>query len=52
MTTPMNSYFVRFFSPFCCRETAPNSGVFVRHWTKSTITVDCNEYTSKIEMKP
>jgi hypothetical protein len=35
-----------------CGETAPNSDVFVRDWTKSTVTVDCNTYTSKIAMKP
>ena len=35
-----------------CHETADNSGVFVRQWTKSTITVNCNAGTSKIAMKP
>ena len=35
-----------------CQETAPGSGVFEREWTKSTVTVDCNAYTSEIKMKP
>ena len=34
-----------------CHETAPNSGIFKREWSKSTITVDCNAYTSNIEFK-
>ena len=34
-----------------CSETAPDSEVFVRDWTKSTVTVDCKAYTSKIVMK-
>lgn len=33
-----------------CHETAANSGVFVRQWTKSTIRVDCNAGTSDITM--
>ena len=28
-----------------CRETAPNSSVFVRAWTKADVTMDCNTYT-------
>ena len=35
-----------------CAETASDSGVFVREWTKSTVSVDCNKYTSDIKMKP
>ena len=31
-----------------CSETQKD--VFVRHWTKSTVTVDCNAYTSTIQM--
>ena len=32
-----------------CRETRP--GQFVREWTKATVTVNCNTYTSKIDKK-
>lgn len=32
-----------------CHETT--NGVFVREWTKSTVTVDCNAYTSTIKFK-
>ena len=34
-----------------CHETAPQSGIFTREWTKSTVTVDCGGYTSTIKMK-
>jgi len=34
-----------------CHETSTSSGVFVRDWTKSTVTVDCNAYKSTIQMK-
>ena len=34
-----------------CSETATDSGVFVRQWTKSTVTVDCNTYTTDVRMK-
>jgi hypothetical protein len=34
-----------------CKETASGTGVFKREWTKSTVTVDCNAYTSTIKMK-
>merc|ERR1719331_1751610 len=34
-----------------CKETAPNSGVFVREWTKATIQMDCNTWTPKITLK-
>ena len=33
------------------KETSPNSGVFVREWSKATIQMDCNTYTPKIIMK-
>jgi hypothetical protein len=29
------------------KESAP--GVFTREWSKASVTVDCNAYTSKIE---
>jgi hypothetical protein len=32
-----------------CHET--EAGVFTREWSKSTVTVDCNAYTSEIKMK-
>ena len=34
-----------------CVETGAGSGVFTRDWTKSTVTIDCNAYTSDIKMK-
>ena len=34
-----------------CSETAPNSGVFVRDFDKSTVTMDCTTYTPTITMK-
>ena len=34
-----------------CHETAPNSGVFTRDWTKATISLDCNTWTPTITMK-
>ena len=30
-----------------CRET--DDGVFVRHWSKKTVTMDCNTWTATIE---
>jgi hypothetical protein len=33
-----------------CYETAPNSGVFTREWTKATVTMDCNTWTPTITM--
>ena len=33
------------------KETAPDSGVFVREWSKATIKMDCNSYTPTITMK-
>jgi hypothetical protein len=32
-----------------CSET--DSGVFTREWTKASVSVDCNTYTSEIKMK-
>eukprot|EP01047_Picozoa_sp_COSAG01_P037649 COSAG01_NODE_3007_length_6730_cov_10.756899_4_plen_153_part_00 len=32
-----------------CKETKPN--VFVREWTKATVTVDCNSWKNTITMK-
>merc|ERR1711879_574298 len=34
-----------------CKETSANSSIFVREWSKSTVIVNCAEYTSRIEMK-
>ena len=34
-----------------CQETGPNSGVFVREWSKATVTMDCNVWKSQIKMK-
>jgi hypothetical protein len=31
-----------------CAETAPGSGVFTRRFSKSTVTMDCNNYTPTI----
>jgi hypothetical protein len=33
-----------------CAETAPGSAVFVRHWSKATVQMDCNSYTATITM--
>eukprot|EP01043_Picozoa_sp_COSAG02_P093669 COSAG02_NODE_30166_length_556_cov_0.737418_2_plen_99_part_00 len=33
------------------KETAPDSGIFVREWSKATIKMDCNSYTPTITMK-
>ena len=30
-----------------CKETAPNSGVFAREWSKATVQMDCNTWTPK-----
>ena len=35
--------------PGMCHEVEPN--VFVREWTKSTVRVDCGNYTSSIRLK-
>ena len=34
-----------------CHETAPNSGVFTREWTKATVGMDCNTWAPTIKMK-
>lgn len=34
-----------------CKETAPNSSIFTREWSKSTIKMDCNSYKGTITMK-
>lgn len=34
-----------------CSETAPNSGIFVREWTKAHVEMNCNDYTAKLDMK-
>jgi len=34
-----------------CKETAPNSGVFTRDWSKATIRMDCKSYTPTIAWK-
>jgi hypothetical protein len=34
-----------------CSETAPNSKVFTRDYTKATFTMDCNTWTPTIAMK-
>jgi len=34
-----------------CTETAPNSGIFTREWSRATVRMDCNTYTPTITMK-
>ena len=34
-----------------CKETAPDSGVFTREWTKASIKMDCNTWTPTITLK-
>ena len=34
-----------------CEETAPNSGVFTRDWTKAKVEMDCTSYTPTITFK-
>lgn len=34
-----------------CKETAPNSGVFVREWSKASVQLDCNTWTGTITPK-
>lgn len=34
-----------------CYETATNSGIFKRDWTKATVQMDCNTWNSTITMK-
>lgn len=34
-----------------CKETAPNSGVFTREYSKASVKMDCNSWTPTITMK-
>ena len=34
-----------------CKETAANSGIFEREWTKAKIAMDCNSWTPTITLK-
>ena len=34
-----------------CKETAANSGVFEREWTKANVSMDCNSWTPTITLK-
>ena len=34
-----------------CRETAVNSGIFVREWSKASVQMDCNTWTPTLSMK-
>ena len=34
-----------------CKETAENSSVFEREWTKAKVTMDCNTWTPTITLK-
>eukprot|EP00054_Salpingoeca_dolichothecata_P010503 m.58577 g.58577 ORF g.58577 m.58577 type:complete len:407 (-) comp19026_c0_seq2:20-1240(-) len=34
-----------------CEETAPNSGIFKREWTKATVEMDCNKWAGSIGKK-
>ena len=34
-----------------CSETAPNSGIFTRDWTKASVQMDCNTWTPTITLK-
>ena len=33
-----------------CRETGPDSGVFVRSYTKAEVTMDCNTFVANITL--
>ena len=33
-----------------CRETAPDSGIFVRQWSHAHVQMDCNVYKGTITM--
>ena len=47
-----DSHFQDFGEPTeVCKETAANSGVFTREWTKASISMDCNTWTPTIKMK-
>ena len=37
--------------PGLCTETAKNSGIFTREWTKAKVQMDCNSYTPTITWK-
>ena len=34
-----------------CKETAPNSGIFTREWSKADVKMDCNNWKPTITMK-
>lgn len=34
-----------------CKETAPNSGIFMRDFSKASVKMDCNSYEGSITMK-
>merc|ERR1711862_808553 len=34
-----------------CKETAPNSGIFTRDYSKATVKMDCNAWEGSITMK-
>lgn len=34
-----------------CAETAPNSGIFTREWSKASVEMDCNTWSATITMK-
>ena len=34
-----------------CSQTAPGSGVWTRNFTLADVTMDCNTFTSKFDMK-
>eukprot|EP00039_Didymoeca_costata_P016527 m.298166 g.298166 ORF g.298166 m.298166 type:complete len:68 (+) comp16407_c0_seq37:517-720(+) len=34
-----------------CKETAPNSGIFVRDFSKATVQMDCGKWEGTITMK-
>ena len=34
-----------------CKETAPNSGIFTREWSKASVKMDCTSWTPTITMK-
>ena len=36
--------------PGVCKETAKGSEVFVREWTKATVTLDCKNWLGNISM--
>lgn len=34
-----------------CKETAPNSGIFTREWSRAVVSMDCSTYTPTITWK-